>query len=313
MLAQASAFISLLPTVLGAIPSCAVAGEGYDDPVVTSVNGGVGVLDSATCQAVCAKRLDCSVFTYYKSNGGCWLQGAGLTSKPMAGVVSGPRTCDQPPVPAPLPAQADMSPSPAPTPRFPAAAAGMDVAAEADMDPADAVTTPMPPRFIKAGDALYFAEGNTPRRVHLVRFHCVGCESACKNYIHVNPDYVASLEQDVDFNCDMLTTTTAPEPELQPLRVKHQDSHGWLWPLLICLLLCCVGGFLLACDQNWHRRARKDKDREGRHSERQPLTGSAVQGPPAALPEAVLGPGPPITGVAYLPPPEKKPPRLFAA
>eukprot|EP00913_Durusdinium_trenchii_P021107 g19835.t1 len=55
-----------------------------------------------------------------------------------------------------------------------------------------------------AGDQLYFAEGNNPRRIHLVRFHCTGCEEACQTYITVNPDYVASLQQDLDFTCAML-------------------------------------------------------------------------------------------------------------
>lgn len=60
----------------------------------------------------------------------------------------------------------------------------------------ESFTTPMPSRFIKAlgprllgrcgeaGANLYFADGNYPqRKVHLVRFGCLGCESDCEKYI----------------------------------------------------------------------------------------------------------------------------------
>eukprot|EP00438_Fugacium_kawagutii_P008909 Skav215717 [mRNA] locus=scaffold2573:539234:547841:- [translate_table: standard] len=44
-----------LPSIVStsSVPSCAIAGQGYDDPVVTSANGGVGVADASTCQAMC--------------------------------------------------------------------------------------------------------------------------------------------------------------------------------------------------------------------------------------------------------------------
>jgi len=91
------------------VPSCAVAGMGYDDPVVTSANGGTGLADSSRCQTLCASQLNCSVFTYFTNTGGCWLQGAGLTRKPMPGAIAGPRSCEAATVAAALPSSPGLS------------------------------------------------------------------------------------------------------------------------------------------------------------------------------------------------------------
>ncbi|CAK9026649.1 unnamed protein product [Durusdinium trenchii] len=296
-----------LPVALGAVPSCAIAGQGleaiagrYDDPVVTSANGGTGIEDALTCQALCAARLSCSVFTYYSADGGCWLQGSGLRPKPMPGATAGPRSC--------------------PESTFPEANEASEAEANGDsivitaapMAPID-VTTPKPSRFIKAGDQLYFAEGNNPRRIHLVRFHCTGCEEACQTYITVNPDYVASLQQDLDFTCAMLVSTTTVEPG--EFQVSSVSSSPWWWPLLLCLLLCCcLAGFLIF-DEDWQRRAKgmvKNSSSSGK-AERQPLTGShGTEGSElSALPASVLGPGPPVSGTTYTV--KEHQPRLFAA
>ncbi|CAE7823986.1 gag [Symbiodinium sp. CCMP2456] len=180
------------------VPSCAIVGQGYDDPVVTSVNGGTGVLDASVCQEKCAQHLNCSVFTYYLQGGGCWLQGSGLQPKAIPNAVAGPRSCDASSIPRPSPARPKVaSPKPTAAPAAPSA-----VAAEV------LTTTLMPARFIKAGNDLYFAEGSNPRRKHLVRFACFGCEDACSNFVSVSPDYAAALSQDIDFTCSMLAPVT---------------------------------------------------------------------------------------------------------
>lgn len=304
--------LPLLPSAVSTVPSCAIAGQGYDDPVVTTANGGLGVADAATCQDLCAARHLCSVFTYYSADGGCWLQGSGLKPKPMPGATAGPRSCED---------SSEVPHTSVWATETAAAEAGSavvvaDVSTFAPTIP-EALTTPMPSRFIKAGDALYYAEGMHPRRVHLVRFlSCGGCESACDNYIHVNPAYVASLEQDVDFTCDMLVATTTPETSEFQEPDEGYKPGPWWWPLLLCLLMCCCMAGFLMFDEDWKRRAKGfihgRSARRGRTSEMHPLTGShAGQGQLSALRQDVLGPGPPVVGITT--PQKDHRPRLFSA
>ncbi|CAL1170603.1 unnamed protein product [Cladocopium goreaui] len=173
----------------GTVPSCAIAGQGYDDPVVTTANGGLGVTDASACQALCAARHLCSVFTYYSADGGCWLQGSGLKPKPMPGAIAGPRSCEEFSEASDKASWAEEAVA-AENAAAEASAGTVGSAVVADVSTLaptvpEALTTPMPSRFIKAGEALYYAEGMHPRRVHLVRFlSCGGCESACDHYIH---------------------------------------------------------------------------------------------------------------------------------
>mmetsp|Transcript_95541 Transcript_95541/g.208898 ORF Transcript_95541/g.208898 Transcript_95541/m.208898 type:complete len:369 (+) Transcript_95541:116-1222(+) len=79
-----------------AVPSCAVRDEGYEDPAVPRVNGGIEVQDAQSCQNLCKGLIGCQVFTYYINSGGCWLQGlSGTLPSPKAiqGVWSGPAHC----------------------------------------------------------------------------------------------------------------------------------------------------------------------------------------------------------------------------
>lgn len=315
----------LLPSALSTVPSCAVAGQGYDDPVVTTANGGLGVTDASACQALCAARHLCSVFTYYSADGGCWLQGSGLKPKPMPGAVAGPRSCEEFSEASDKASWAEEAVA-AENAAAEASAGTVGSAVVADVSTLaptvpEALTTPMPSRFIKAGEALYYAEGMHPRRVHLVRFlSCGGCESACDHYIHVNPDYVASLQQDIDFTCDMLVATTTPETsEFQEIDEGYKPGPWW-WPLLLCLLMCCCMAGFLMFDEDWKRRAKGfihgRTARRGRTSEMHPLTGSlagqdARQGQMSALPQDVLGPGPPVSGITT--PQKDHRPRLFSA
>lgn len=295
------------------VPSCAIVGQGYDDPVVTSVNGGTGVLDASVCQEKCAQHLNCSVFTYYLQGGGCWLQGSGLQPKAIPNAVAGPRSCDASSIPRPSPAA-----SPKPASPKPAAAARAPVSADAMQV---LTTTLMPARFIKAGDDLYFAEGSDPRRKHLVRFACFGCEDACSNFVSVSPDYADALSQDIDFTCSMLDTTTTTVGFVADGQKEESPSgvHPWAWPLAIgILLLFCCGFAYFFYDQDSRRKLSHQQLKTGkgrRPSENLPLvTGSSTQGDLPPLPAHLMGPGALPSGATPAAVPEvPKGPRLFAA
>eukprot|EP00439_Symbiodinium_sp_Y106_P069397 s1303_g11.t3 len=274
------------------VPSCAIVGQGYDDPVVTSVNGGTGVLDASVCQEKCAQHLNCSVFTYYLQGGGCWLQGSGLQPKAIPNAVAGPRSCDASSIPRPSPAA-----SPKPASPKPAAAARAPVSADAMQV---LTTTLMPARFIKAGDDLYFAEGSDPRRKHLVRFACFGCEDACSNFVSVSPDYADALSQDIDFTCSMLDTTTttvgfvADGQKEELLRVPFwspsmgvASCHRHLASLLLrfCVLLLRSGFAQEAVAPAAEDRKRPAPLRESSTGDRELHTGR-----PAAVARAFNGP-----------------------
>ncbi|CAE7162967.1 gag [Symbiodinium pilosum] len=174
------ALLALAQQGQASVPTCAIVGQGYDDPVVTSVNGGTDVADASVCQQKCAQHLNCSVFTYYLEGGGCWLQGSGLVAKAIPNAV--------------VLQLAETEPKPRPGHR---PSRELRELCELGSEPGH------------AGSDLYFAEGTNPRRKHLVRFRCYGCEEACNNYVSVSPAYVASLSLDIDFTCSMLETTTA--------------------------------------------------------------------------------------------------------
>eukprot|EP00931_Biecheleriopsis_adriatica_P009202 TRINITY_DN110284_c0_g1_i1.p1 TRINITY_DN110284_c0_g1~~TRINITY_DN110284_c0_g1_i1.p1 ORF type:complete len:291 (-),score=51.08 TRINITY_DN110284_c0_g1_i1:50-922(-) len=194
------------------VPSCAVAGMGYDDPVVTSANGGTGLADSSRCQTLCASQLNCSVFTYFTNTGGCWLQGAGLTRKPMPGAIAGPRSCEAATVVAALPSSPGLS--------------------------TDSATSS---RFIKDSEDLWFEQDG---KKHFVRGQCIACSEACSVYEVVSSSYLSSLVQGKDFACDMLEATTPlPESPNYASGATAQGTNPWAWVLGIALILCvCVGG-----------------------------------------------------------------------
>lgn len=298
------------------VPSCAIVGQGYDDPVVTSVNGGTGVLDASVCQEKCAQHLNCSVFTFYLQGGGCWLQGSGLQPKAIPNAVAGPRSCDaitDASIPRPSPAHPKRTAAPA--------------SPSADVAQAEQVrtTTPLPARFIKAGNDVYFVEGSNPRRKHLVRFACFGCEDACSDFVSVSPAYAAALSQDIDFTCSMLDTTTTTVGFLADKGHKEEESRSgvnpWAWPLAIGILLlfCCVFAYFFY-DQDSRRKLSHQQLKTGkgrRPSENLPLvTGSSRQGDLPPLPAHLMGPGALPSGAAQGPagaPEAPKGPRLFAA
>jgi len=96
---RALLFAALVSPARGAfsgVPSCAVQDKGYDDPAVTSVNGGIEIADAQACQDACSRLVTCRVFTYYVNSGGCWLQGISGTVPPLKdikGALSGPSVC----------------------------------------------------------------------------------------------------------------------------------------------------------------------------------------------------------------------------
>mmetsp|Transcript_78119 Transcript_78119/g.197227 ORF Transcript_78119/g.197227 Transcript_78119/m.197227 type:complete len:438 (-) Transcript_78119:275-1588(-) len=82
--------------VTSTIPPCAVENFGYQDPEVTTVNGGLPIADAQACQISCKALVTCKVFTYYVNSGGCWLQGLSGNMpllRNITGVWSGPREC----------------------------------------------------------------------------------------------------------------------------------------------------------------------------------------------------------------------------
>lgn len=294
--------LAQVPSSSTDVPVCAIAGQGYNDPLVTSVNGGMGLADATQCQSRCASQSNCSVFTFYSNSRSCWLQGSGLTAEAMPGAISGPRHCDYAPAPV-------------------AAATTSLVIQQTHYL-----------RFIEApGETilepkwLYFQDGN---RIHLVRTQalCFACQSACSVKTEVTRAYIASLEQAEDFDCKLLRTTTTQavgvyisdkketlhekvlreREELQHEReaakeaAQDASSSFWPWILALALLLCCCLFCITHFDNEQNRRDKrrvaKEKHFRREHQEGLPLmaarnnqsplssTTSTAQGGPGAMP-----------------------------
>lgn len=260
--------LAQVPSSNANVPVCAIAGQGYDDPLVTSVNGGTGLADSTQCQSKCALQSNCSVFTFYSNSGSCWLQGSGLTAEAMPGAISGPRHCDHAPAPV-------------------AAATTSLVSQQRHYL-----------RFIEASGetlispkVLYFQDGS---RTHLVRTPalCYSCQSACSVKTEVTRAYIASLEQREDFDCNLLRTTTTQavgvyisdekkeslhetiqreRDELALKRNATKEDAGpgpWPWILAAVLLLCCCIAVMMQFDKD-HNRKTKHKSHKDHHRREQ--------------------------------------------
>ena len=76
-------------------PACASRGKALNDPLVQTLNGGF-VSAAPECQSRCASAPLCVFWTFYNDTGGCWLQGANVTSFPNISAISGPKLCDVP-------------------------------------------------------------------------------------------------------------------------------------------------------------------------------------------------------------------------
>jgi len=76
-------------------PACASRGKALNDPLVQTLNGGY-VLEATDCQSRCALAPTCVFWTFYNDTGGCWLQGANVTTFPNISAISGPKLCDEP-------------------------------------------------------------------------------------------------------------------------------------------------------------------------------------------------------------------------
>eukprot|EP00931_Biecheleriopsis_adriatica_P066680 TRINITY_DN40979_c0_g1_i1.p1 TRINITY_DN40979_c0_g1~~TRINITY_DN40979_c0_g1_i1.p1 ORF type:complete len:303 (+),score=65.16 TRINITY_DN40979_c0_g1_i1:44-910(+) len=84
-----------------AVPDCATAGKGYNDPKLNKTVNGNFVANATACQDACKATVFCAFWTWYNNTGGCWLQGdasvQSITSADLEAdvlVVSGPVRCD---------------------------------------------------------------------------------------------------------------------------------------------------------------------------------------------------------------------------
>ncbi|CAE8617848.1 unnamed protein product [Polarella glacialis] len=231
------------------IPACAISGQRYiqDDSLDSAApNGGVNIRDSTACQTLCAEAgsQDCSVFTYYISNGGCWLHGEGLQTEPFPGVISGLRSC----------------------PERPVTTTTLEYAGPAEAD-----------RFIQVDGALYFETVNPPSK-HLLRAGCPGCPASCADFVKVPPAYSAKLAWTEDFSCEMVSTTTtnslpvvwADSKSASPWgavwSARRQDGNStsvWGWVVAIALLGCGAAVGSVYWDQQRRKKLRHKLARTG--------------------------------------------------